>query len=322
MCKTAKLSASVRPIACTLSHHLPVAHSQCADILFDYSIHNLGERTVCCCPGIHPGCLCIGPQSAARHSTPIKACGEVPGSPQTVDCIRQRHAEDRRPTATTALPAGMAPAIPHPARNALATDTRLLDARQIGAAALRTAQSLSTYAQRLVKRIPTILRRASPACDAHYINGCYQGLDAGPTPGAVVGIVLGSIVGFLFLLWLLWILSSGTSFIRTTALEEEDVVVRRRSRSPRSRRSHRSSYREEMRHTSSRPERVIRQERIVRDVPPPRVDSSRVRESVIVEESRPERRVDGDDIVEVIEEHSSIGAPPPRRKSRRSSGYR
>jgi hypothetical protein len=67
---------------------------------------------------------------------------------------------------------------------------------------------------------------------------------------------------------------------------------------------------------------VIRTERIVRDVPPPRVDSSRVRETVIVEESRPERRVDGDDIIEVVEEHSSIGAPPPRRKSRKSSGYR
>jgi hypothetical protein len=47
-----------------------------------------------------------------------------------------------------------------------------------------------------------------------------------------------------------------------------------------------------------------------------------VRETVIVEESRPERRVEGDDIIEVVEEHSSIDAPPPRRKSRRSAGYR
>lgn len=77
-----------------------------------------------------------------------------------------------------------------------------------------------------------------------------------------------------------------------------------------------------MRHSSPRRERVVRQERIVRDVPPPRMDSSRVRETVIVEESRPGRRVDGDDIIEVVEEHSSIGEPPPRRKSRRSSGYR
>jgi hypothetical protein len=43
------------------------------------------------------------------------------------------------------------------------------------------------------------------------------------------------------------------------------------------------------------------------------------RSSFIVDE-RPERRVEGDDVVEVIEEHSSVGAP--RRKSRRNSGYR
>ena len=72
---------------------------------------------------------------------------------------------------------------------------------------------------------------------------------------------------------------------------------------------------------------MIRQERIVRDVPPPRREASRsrVRESVIIEETsgRPERRVDGDDIVEVIEEHSSVDEPAPRRgKSRRESGYR
>ena len=162
-------------------------------------------------------------------------------------------------------------------------------------------------------------------CNNGFIAGCYQGLGRGPSPGAVVGIVLGSIAGFLFLMWLLWIMSNGTVFIRTSRFEEEDVVVSRthRSRSPRSRRSHRSSYNAEMRHSSPRRERVIRQERIVRDVPPPREDRSRVRENIIVEESRPERRVDGDDIVEVIEEHSSIGEPPPRRKSRRqSSAYR
>lgn len=39
--------------------------------------------------------------------------------------------------------------------------------------------------------------------------------------------------------------------------------------------------------------------------------------SIIVEE----RRVPGDDIVEVIEEHSDI-RPPRRERSRRNSGYR
>ena len=221
------------------------------------------------------------------------------------------------------------PVLPH--LNRAAADTRNLDARQLTAAAQRAAQSLSTHARHLLKRIPRLLPRqdantyAAQACAGNFIDGCYQGINAGPAPGAVAGIVLGSIAGFLFLLWLLWILSNGTTFIRTSALEEENVVVRRRSRSPRSRRSHRSNYQAEMRHSSPRRERVIRQERIVRDVPPPRMDSSRVRETVIVDETRPERRVDGDDIVEVIEEHSSIGGGggrQERRKSRRSSGYR
>jgi len=72
---------------------------------------------------------------------------------------------------------------------------------------------------------------------------------------------------------------------------------------------------------SPRRERVIRQERIIRDVNPGRAPS-RIRETVIVDDlPPPERRVEGDDIVEVIEEHSSIGVPP-RRQSRRGSGYR
>jgi len=154
----------------------------------------------------------------------------------------------------------------------------------------------------------------------------YQGLNAGPAPGAVVGIVLGSVLGFLFLLWLFWVLSKGGSFIRANQDEEESVVVtRRRDRS--SRRSHRSNA-EMATRTSPRRDRVYRQERIIRDFPPPQREASRsrVRESVIVDDMPPprERRVEGDDIVEVIEEHSSLGggAPPPRRKNRRGSGYR
>lgn len=69
---------------------------------------------------------------------------------------------------------------------------------------------------------------------------------------------------------------------------------------------------------SPRPERIIRQERIVRDssrAPPIQVP----RNSYIVQEERTERRVDGDDVVEVIEEEGSSVAP--RRKSKRG-GYR
>ena len=210
------------------------------------------------------------------------------------------------------------PAIPHALRSA---DTRILDSRQLHDAAKHAAQSIWTNAIHLLRRIPrSIVRRElDPLCTEHgVISACYRGLNAGPSPAAVVGIVLGSVLGFVLLLSLLWFLTNSASFIQTSTLEEEDVVVRRRSRSPRSRRSHRS----EMRESGGRRDRVVREERIIRERP--RVESSRVRESIVVEESsRPERRVDGDDIVEVIEEHSSIsgGVPPPRRKSRRSSGY-
>lgn len=131
----------------------------------------------------------------------------------------------------------------------------------------------------------------------------YKGLSSGPPPGEVVGIVLGSVAGFLLLIWLFSALRNGGSFGGGSVVEEEVIV--RRDRSPRSRRSRRS----EMTSRSPRPERVIRQERIIRETsraPPP---------------MRPvvERRVDGDDIVEVIEEDSSV-APRRTSKSKRNSG--
>jgi hypothetical protein len=161
----------------------------------------------------------------------------------------------------------------------------------------------------------------------------YQGLNSGPAPGAVVGIVLGSVLGFIFLIWLLWILSNGSSFIKTNRDEEEDIVVsRHRTHTSDRRRERRSEMSQKPSQPSQPPrsprrDRVYRQERISRDFPiPPRSPgTSRVRgETVFVDRETVERRVDGDDIVEVIEEHSSVsGAPPPRRKSKRaSSGYR
>lgn len=157
----------------------------------------------------------------------------------------------------------------------------------------------------------------------------------GPTPGTVVGIVLGSVGGFLLLIVLLWALTNGNVFGSDASIEgEEEVVVRRGSRSSH-RRSRRSTSIREVRQVSRspRPSRVIVDERIVRDAPPPPRPSSFVEERIVRETVRePERRVEGDDIVEVTEEHSDIRSPvsPPRvsrresdrRRSRRSSGYR
>ncbi|KAH7064587.1 hypothetical protein B0J12DRAFT_3591 [Macrophomina phaseolina] len=153
-----------------------------------------------------------------------------------------------------------------------------------------------------------------------YIPLSYQGLDSGPAPGAVVGIVLGSVAGFLLIVWLLMTLTNLNG--RNAIAGEEEIVVRERPpRSPRSRRSRRSS-RHEIREVSRSPrphQHIVVEERRT-SVPPPPPPQPRPRSrSVLVEErvtSERERRVDGDDIVEVIEEHS----PPSRHRSRRDSG--
>src|SRR5436190_12793299 len=67
----------------------------------------------------------------------------------------------------------------------------------------------------------------------------YNGLNSGPPPGTVVGIVLGSVVGFLLITWFIYTctLSGGNTFSSPwgrrgdTIVEEE--VIRRRSRTPR-----------------------------------------------------------------------------------------
>lgn len=253
------------------------------------------------------------------------------------------------------------PVLPHLYRRLqdVAEDTRIVDARQLEEATAHAARNLLHVLERgvekVAKRAPAIAkyttatattathatlvrRQNADVCTGGFINGCYQGLNGGPNPGAVVGIVLGAVAGFLLLLWILFILSSGGSFIQSSNLQEEEVNVvhhhgRHRSRSPRRDRStHRSSYREEMRqtHTSPAPaprrDRVIRQERISRDIPR---EQSRVRnDPYIVEETRTERRVDGDDVIEVIAEGSDMtsAAPAPRRsgggRRRSSAGYR
>ena len=135
----------------------------------------------------------------------------------------------------------------------------------------------------------------------------YAGLNSGPPPGEVVGIVFGSVGGFLLILWLIYTCfnmgNSGSSV-------EEEVVVRRRSRSPR-------SVRRTVSRSRSRSEVIETRQRS-----PPRRSSPRRetrRETVILEETRRAPVEREDDIVEVIEEHS-----PPRRSggSRRQSGYR
>lgn len=134
----------------------------------------------------------------------------------------------------------------------------------------------------------TILRRQQQV-NPNVLPTTYAGLNEGPAPGTVAGIVLGSVAGFLLLLWLIY---TCFNFDGSFGIYREESV-RRRSRSPRRSSRSRSEVIEVSRQRS--PRREVR------------------RETVVVEETTrrtpPER---DDDIVEVIEEHS------PRRERRGS----
>lgn len=137
----------------------------------------------------------------------------------------------------------------------------------------------------------------------------------GPSSGTVVGITLGSVLGFLLLIWLFYSLaninngkSNGNG---ATIAGEEEIVVRRPrnrdSRSGHSRRSSRPEVREYSRSPRRRSQPVIVEERRV-----PQQTRARSRSFVVEERSR--SRVPGDDVVEVIEEHDDYRS---RRGSRR-----
>jgi hypothetical protein len=132
----------------------------------------------------------------------------------------------------------------------------------------------------------------------------YAGLNDGPAPGSVAGIVIGAVGGFLLVLWLLYTCFNMRGGLGRGEVVEEEII-RRRSRSPRRSRSHSETI------------------EITKSRSPPR------RERIVVEETRrvsrpaPEPEDLVDDIVEVIEEHSDLSPPPPsRRASKRTSGYR
>jgi hypothetical protein len=161
----------------------------------------------------------------------------------------------------------------------------------------------------------------------------YGSINSGPSPGTIVGIVLGSVGGFLLLLWLLYTcLNFGTITSSDSSYTESVVVTDRRK-------STHGSTRTRSRRPSETVE--IRRERspIRRERSPIRIVREPVVERVIVEEARETRRpppprdrsesMESDEVV-VIEEHD----PPPKRKKsvreervvreevRRESGYR
>ena len=181
--------------------------------------------------------------------------------------------------------------------------------------------------QILPRTLASLLIRQATVTANPIIPATYAGLNSGPTPGTVVGIVFGSVAGFLLVLWLIYTCFNAATFggaaARTSVLEEEIVTSsRRRSRSARRSPSRRAP--SPSSHTRSE---IIEVQSSRRERSPPpreRTPPRSVRETVIIEETRrappPREEPPPDDIVEVIEEHS----PVRRESSRRAkpSGYR
>lgn len=153
------------------------------------------------------------------------------------------------------------------------------------------------------------------------IPSTYGNLNSSPPPGTVAGIVLGSVGGVVLLLYLTFLaLNPGGLARGSTSVIDEEVVVRSRSRHSPSRRSDVIEVVEE------RDQRDYRRDSYRR----PGSGSRRAGTHIVVEESETGTSMTDDpDVVEVIEEESSVMSsisPAPRRGgggSRRSqSGYR
>lgn len=132
----------------------------------------------------------------------------------------------------------------------------------------------------------------------------YAGLNSGPAPGAVVGITLGAIAGFIVILYII------LSAIRLSGWSQREEVIVEEHHHRRSHTRSRSRSRAMTEVSSPRRERIVREreERVVVEE-----HHHMEPESVIVDEEE-------DDIVEVIEEHSP--ERPPKRDPPRRSGYR
>lgn len=165
------------------------------------------------------------------------------------------------------------------------------------------------YPRSLKRAIPleilSLTKRQSSADSILAIPSTYDNLNSSPAPGVVAGIVLGSVAGFLLLIYFTYtIFTLGRGGFRRNETYIEEEVVRRRSRSPR-----RSRSRSEVLEVRTPPRRESRRETVTEI----RETVSRPRSRSVVSSSHG----GGEDIVEVIEEHS----PPPRRKpSNRVSG--
>ncbi|KAE8401948.1 hypothetical protein BDV37DRAFT_253678 [Aspergillus pseudonomiae] len=148
----------------------------------------------------------------------------------------------------------------------------------------------------LTKRLSPI--PLGPTYSTISIPASYGRLTSSPSPGTVAGIILGSVFGFIFLLYLLWLgLSSGRRFGSETQTEMASASSAGGMRRRRGRRI------------------VVEEERPVSAGAHGHAEHIVVEESVTSAPSRSEG-----DVIEVFEEASSVDRPP--RRGRNGGGWR
>ncbi|KAE8143383.1 hypothetical protein BDV38DRAFT_66623 [Aspergillus pseudotamarii] len=161
-------------------------------------------------------------------------------------------------------------------------------------------QDLTNADNHLTKRLTPI--PLGPAYNTISIPASYGRLDTSPSPGTVAGIILGSVFGFIFLLYLLWLgLSSGRRFGSETQTEMASASSAGGMRRRRGRRI----VVEEERPASAHSHGHGHGDHII------------VEESVTSAPSRSEG-----DVIEVFEEASSVDRPPRRGKHNGGGGWR
>ena len=150
----------------------------------------------------------------------------------------------------------------------------------------------------LTKRLTPI--PLGPTYNTISIPASYGRLDTSPSPGTIAGIILGSVFGFIFLLYLLWLgLSSGRRFGSETQTEMASASSAGGMRRRRGRRI----VVEEERPVSAHSHGHGHGDHII------------VEESVTSAPSRSEG-----DVIEVFEENSSVDRPPRRGKHNGGGG--
>lgn len=197
-----------------------------------------------------------------------------------------------------------------------------------GAVSRALSKRNTSHALTALHHIPLTKRQSSDR--VLVIPTTYANLNNSPQPGAVVGITLGAVFGFILALALLLQAFRLAGYGPSEEIVEEEIIHRHSgSRTKHSATASSASsvsappppVMEEVRRTSRRESRRSRVSRRSAP-PPPDLDEVIVEEEVSSVSAGPEHVVveeEEDDIVEVIEEHSP---EPPPRASRRSTNTR